>query len=123
MKENIWPAVYVTSIETRLKKGQSAINKRKSDSQKRATISPPPSAKKKKHAQPQEKSNNSVSKDGTDNSDSDGYSSVTKTRKLPHKQQKVQAKVQEKDQQIKVLPNLCYRTHGLIQGIIGMPRR
>ena len=45
------------------------------------------------------------------------------SRKLPHKQQKVQAKVQEKDQQIKVLPNLCYRTHGLIQGIIGMPRR
>ena len=77
MKENIWPAVYVTSIETRLKKGQAAINKRKSDSQKRATISPPPSAKKKKHAQPQKKSNNSVSKDGTDNSDSDGYSSVT----------------------------------------------
>ena len=45
---NIWTAVYVTSIETRLKKGQAAINKRKSDSQKRATISPPPSAKKKK---------------------------------------------------------------------------
>lgn len=49
LKENIWPAVYVTSIETRLKKGQAAINKRKSDSQKRATISPPPSAKKKKN--------------------------------------------------------------------------
>ena len=99
MKENIWPAVYVTSIETRLKKGQAAINKRKSDSQKRAIISPPPSAKKEKNIPNPKKYPTTLSvkmAQTIPTATATPASQKKHSRKLPHKQQKVQCKQKSK---------------------------